>query len=61
MTLYTGPIGLFFYPLACRRPFSGGHDQYTRATWKQGINSEVHCVAGDATGIIFAATLVHVL
>ncbi|MEM6890953.1 MAG: DUF4396 domain-containing protein [Pseudomonadota bacterium] len=61
VTLYTGPIGLFFYLLACRRPFSGGHDQYTRATWKQGINSEVHCVAGDATGIIFAATLVHVL
>lgn len=61
VTLYTGPTGLFFYLLACRRPFPGGHDKYTRAIWKQGINSEMHCVAGDATGIIFAAILVHFL
>lgn len=59
VTLYTGPVGLFFYLLACRRPFPGGHDQFTKATWKQGINSEMHCVAGDATGIIAAAILLH--
>lgn len=59
VTLYTGPIGLFFYLLACRRPFPGGHDEFTKATWKQGINSEMHCVAGDATGIIVAAILLY--
>lgn len=61
VTLYTGPVGLFFYLLTCRRPFPRGHDRFTQATWKQGVNSEMHCVAGDATGIILAAMLVHLL
>lgn len=60
VTLYTGPIGAFLYLLACRRPFPGAHDRYTRATWKQGVNSEMHCLAGDATGIILAASIVPV-
>ena len=55
---YTGPLGLIAYLYACRRPFKGGHDAATRAWWKQGINSEVHCLAGDATGIIIAASIV---
>ena len=55
---YTGPIGLIAYLYACRRPFKGGHDAATKAWWKQGINSEVHCLAGDATGIIIAASIV---
>lgn len=58
VTLYTGPIGLVFYLLACRRPFPGAHDAYTKAPWKQGLNSEMHCVAGDATGIMIAAAIV---
>lgn len=58
VTAYTGPVGAFFYLLACRRPFPGGHDQYTRALWKQSINSEMHCLAGDATGILVAALIV---
>jgi hypothetical protein len=61
VTFYTGPIGAFFYVLACRRPFPGGHDRYTAATWKQGMNSEMHCLAGDATGIIVAAAIVPAL
>lgn len=52
---YTGPLGLFFYFLTCRSPGKGLHDLYTKAQWKQAVNSEVHCLAGDATGIIFAA------
>jgi hypothetical protein len=44
--------------LPARRPFPGGHDRYTLATWKQGLNSEMHCLAGDATGIIIAASIV---
>jgi Domain of unknown function (DUF4396) len=58
VTAYTGPVGAFFYLLACRRPFPGGHDRYTNATWKQAINSEMHCLAGDATGILIAASIV---
>jgi hypothetical protein len=61
VTLYTGPVGLFFYLLTCRRPFPGGHDRFTRATWKQSLNSEMHCLAGDATGIIVAAAIVPAL
>ncbi len=61
VTIYTGPVGLFFYLITCRRPFPGGHARFTRATWKQGVNSEMHCLAGDATGIIVAAILVHFL
>ena len=57
---YTGPIGLFVYMLACRNPGPGMHDQFTRATWKQGVNSEMHCLAGDATGILLAAVIVPV-
>ncbi len=58
VTVYTGPVGAFFYILACRRPFPGGHDRYTAAVWKQGLNSEMHCLAGDATGIVVAAAIV---
>jgi hypothetical protein len=58
VTIYTGPFGAFMYLMACRRPFPGGHDRFTESTWKQGVNSEVHCLAGDATGIIIASAIV---
>ena len=58
VTFYTGPVGLFFYLLACRNPGPGLHDQFTAAHWKQSLNSEMHCLAGDATGIILAAIVV---
>ena len=54
---YAGPFGLFFYMIACRSPGKGLHAVYTEAHWKQSINSEVHCLAGDATGIILAAII----
>lgn len=54
---YTGPIGLFVFFMACRSPGPGLHDVYTKATWKQGVNSEMHCLAGDATGIIICAVV----
>jgi hypothetical protein len=60
VTAYTGPIGLFFYLLACRRPLAGTHDAFTSATWKQSLNSEMHCLAGDATGIVVAASILPV-
>lgn len=61
VTVYTGPVGAFFYLLTCRRPVPGTHDAFTAATWKQSFNSEMHCLAGDATGIVIAASIVPVL
>lgn len=58
VTVYTGPIGLFVYLLTCRSPGPGMHDAFTKATWKQSVNSEMHCLAGDATGIVIAAAIV---
>ncbi|MEJ8574847.1 DUF4396 domain-containing protein [Microbaculum marinum] len=60
VTVYTGPVGAFFYLVACRRPLPGTHDAFTAATWKQALNSEMHCLAGDATGIMVAASIVPV-
>ncbi|MGD9890281.1 MAG: DUF4396 domain-containing protein [Dehalococcoidia bacterium] len=59
VVLYTGPIGLFIFLLSCRQPLPGTHDQYIAAHWKQSVGSLMHCVAGDATGIIIAATLTY--
>ncbi len=58
VTIYTGPIGLFVYLLTCRSPVPGMHEAFTKATWKQSVNSEMHCLAGDATGIVIAAAIV---
>ena len=57
VTLYTGPIGLLLYVLADKEPRPGEHDKFISPLWKQGIGSTIHCVAGDATGIIVAATI----
>lgn len=56
--LYTGPIGLFLYLLSCRQPLPGTHTQFIQAHWKQAVGSMMHCVAGDATGIILSAAIV---
>ena len=55
--LYTGIVGLVIYLLACRSPGKELHDIYIKPLWRQAVNSEVHCVAGDATGIIVAAVI----
>ena len=55
VVLYTGPIGLFFYFMTCREPIPGTHEKFVGPLWKQALGSEVHCLAGDATGIILAA------
>jgi FtsP/CotA-like multicopper oxidase with cupredoxin domain len=61
VTLYMGPFGLLLYVLADKEPHPGEHEQFTSPLWKQGIGSTIHCVAGDATGIIFAATITALL
>src|SRR5207247_8199940 len=57
VTLYMGPIGLLLYVLADKEPRPGEHEQFIQALWKQGVGSTIHCVAGDATGIILAAAV----
>jgi manganese oxidase len=57
VTLYMGPIGLLLYVLADKEPRPGEHEQFIRPLWKQGAGSTIHCVAGDATGIILAAVI----
>src|ERR1700730_3341482 len=57
VTLYMGPIGLLLYVLADKEPRPGEHETFIKALWKQGVGSTIHCVAGDATGIILAAAI----
>jgi hypothetical protein len=58
VTLYMGPIGLLLYVMADKEPRPGAHEAFIKPLWKQGVGSTVHCVAGDATGIIVAAVTV---
>ncbi|MCB1110668.1 MAG: hypothetical protein KDK64_06760, partial [Chlamydiia bacterium] len=55
VVLYTGPLGLFFYFMTCREPMPGTHEKFIDSPWKQATGSEVHCLAGDVTGILIMA------
>jgi hypothetical protein len=57
VTLYTGVIGAALYVLSSKEPRPGTHEDFVRPLWKQGLGSTIHCVAGDATGIVVAATI----
>ncbi len=59
VTAYTGPIGLLAYWFTCRTREGLTHAASTQKTWQQAVNSEMHCVAGDATGIILSAAIVY--
>ena len=61
VTLYMGPVGALLYVMADKEPAPGTHEDFIRPLWKQGIGSTVHCVAGDATGIILAAAVTAVI
>jgi hypothetical protein len=61
VTLYTGPVGLAFYVLSCKEPAPGEHEEFVKPLWKQSLGSTIHCLAGDATGIIIAATITAIL
>lgn len=56
-----GPLALLLYVLADKEPRPGEHEQFIRPLWKQGVGSTIHCVAGDATGIILAAAVTAIL
>ena len=55
VTLYLGVFGLATYLLTCREPVAGAHERYVAPVWRQAMGSLVHCLAGDASGIILAA------
>jgi len=57
VTLYSGPIGLVLWLLACREPLPGTHERYIAARWRQVVGSTMHCVAGDGIGILAAAAI----
>jgi hypothetical protein len=61
ITLYMGPVALALYVLTDKEPRPGEHEEFTKPLWKQGVGSTVHCIAGDATGIIIAAVVVSAL
>ena len=60
VTLYMGPLGLLLY-ITDEEPRPGKREVFIKPLWKQGVGSTVHCVAGDATGIILAAVVVAVI
>lgn len=57
VTLYTGPVGAALYVLSCKEPSPGTHEKFITPLWKQALGSTIHCLAGDATGIIVAAAI----
>ncbi|WP_345462109.1 DUF4396 domain-containing protein [Deinococcus carri] len=57
VTLYTGPVGAALYILSCQEPAPGTHEAFIQPLWKQSVGSTIHCLAGDATGIIVAAAI----
>ncbi|HET9871866.1 MAG TPA: DUF4396 domain-containing protein [Propionibacteriaceae bacterium] len=57
ITCYMGPVALALYVLTDKEPRPGEHATFIRPLWKQGVGSTVHCIAGDATGIITAAVI----
>jgi hypothetical protein len=61
VSLYMGPVALLLYVLSTKEPRPGTHAEFIKPLWKQGLGSTIHCVAGDATGIILAATVTAIL
>ncbi|WP_225225443.1 DUF4396 domain-containing protein [Komarekiella delphini-convector] len=57
VTLYTGVIGAALYILSCKEPAPMQHEEFVKPLWKQTVGSTIHCLAGDATGIIVAAAI----
>jgi FtsP/CotA-like multicopper oxidase with cupredoxin domain len=57
VTLYMGPLGLLLYVMGDKEPRPGEHERFIKPLWRQGVGSTIHCVAGDATGIIVAAVI----
>jgi Domain of unknown function (DUF4396) len=59
VALYLGPIAFVVYWLSCREPSPETHEQFVAPLWKQTVGSTIHCLAGDATGVIASAAFVN--
>lgn len=57
VALYTGPVAFAVYWFSCREPVPGTHETFVAPLWKQSVGSTIHCLAGDATGVILAASV----
>ena len=57
VTLYIGPFGFLVYWLLHRAPARQTPEQSEPPLWKQAVESTIHCVAGDGTGILIAVVL----
>src|SRR3990170_3478481 len=57
VTLYAGPVAAALYVLSCQEPGPYKHEVFIVPLWKQALGSTIHCLAGDATGIILAAAV----
>jgi hypothetical protein len=57
VTLYAGPVAAALYVLSCQEPGPYQHEAFIKPLWKQALGSTIHCLAGDATGIILAAAI----
>ncbi len=57
VTLYTGIFGLAIYVISCQEPAPNTHEKFIAPLWKQAVGSTIHCMAGDATGVILVAFL----
>ena len=61
VTLYTGPVGFTVYWLLHRVPTRPAATPADPSLCKQAVESTIHCVAGDATGILVAALVTSLL
>lgn len=55
VTLYTGPFGIIAY--WCVQRARRAVEQSEPPIWEQSVESTIHCVAGDATGILLVAVV----
>ncbi|SDE64043.1 protein of unknown function [Massilia sp. PDC64] len=61
VAVYTGPVAFIVYWLSCREPAPCTHEEFVAPQWKQTVGSTIHCMAGDATGVIVAAAITSLL
>lgn len=58
IVLYLGVVGLILYIYSCRAPSGVDHDVYVAPIWKRALGSTIHCVSGDALGIVMVAVII---
>jgi hypothetical protein len=57
LTLYTGPFGFIVYWFLHRAPARETPEQSRPSLMEESVESTIHCVAGDATGILIAVLI----